>query len=109
LADALTEDPCLAIGEWAERNGYSREWLSRRFRRLYGVDAALFRSEARSRRAWAKIVGSDEPLAHIAVGCGFADQSHMTRSVTRLTRHPPRAWRRNLAVTSVQEGRSAER
>src|SRR5437762_7125731 len=32
LANALTEDPCLAMGDWAERNGYSREWLSRRFR-----------------------------------------------------------------------------
>lgn len=109
LADALTEDPCLAIGEWADFNGYSREWLSRRFRRLYGVDAALFRSEARSRRAWGKIVGSNEPLAEIAVACGYADQSHMTRSVTRLTRRPPNAWRRVQAVTSVQEGRSAGR
>jgi len=109
LADALTDDPSLAIGEWAECNGYSREWLSRRFHRLYGVDAALFRSEARSRRAWAKIIGSDEPLAQIALGCGFADQSHMTRSVTRLTRYSPRVWRRNPSVTSVQEGRLAGR
>lgn len=94
LADALTADPSTSIGEWATRNGHSREWLSRRFKRLYGVDSALFRAEARSRIAWRSIVESDEPLAAISVDCGFADQAHMTRAVGRLTARSPGSWRR---------------
>lgn len=100
LADALTDNPSLPIGEWAAAQGLSREWLSRRFSRLYGVDAALFRAEARTRRAWRLIVSTQEPLAGIAAESGFADQSHMTRAVRRLTGRSPRFWR----VTSVQEG-----
>jgi AraC-like DNA-binding protein len=105
LADALTGEPSLAIGKWAEFNGYSREWLSRRFRRFYGVDSALYRSEARTRRAWAMIVGTGEPLAQIAADCGFADQAHMTRAVGHLTGRTPQSWRRNRPITSVQEDR----
>ena len=103
LADALSDEPALRIGQWAEDKGHSREWLSRRFRRLYGIDAAQFRAEARARHAWTRIVGSDEPLVQIAVDCGFADQSHMTRSINRLTRCSPGSWRQSAAVTSVQE------
>jgi AraC-like DNA-binding protein len=101
LADALTADPSLAIGEWASANGHSREWLSRRFHHFYGVSSAQFRAEARSRQAWRRIVGSREPLAYIAAECGFADQAHMTRGIGRLTGRTPRAWRQS--VTSVQE------
>lgn len=94
LADALTEDPSMSIGDWAVRNGFSREWLSRRFKRLYGVDSALYRAEARSRLAWRSIVETSESLAAISVDCGFADQAHMTRAVGRLTARSPGAWRR---------------
>lgn len=103
LADALSADPSLPIGDWAAAKGCSREWLSRRFTRLYGVDSALFRAEARARSAWTRIVSTDEPLAQIAVDCGFADQSHMSRAVRRLTGGSPRSWRRERVVTSVQE------
>ena len=109
LANALTSDPSQAIGEWAAVHDHSREWLSRRFKRLYGVDSALFRAEARSRLAWRRIVTSNEPLAGIAVECGFADQPHMTRAIGRLTGRSPNAWRRDRAVTSVQESNLGSR
>jgi AraC-like DNA-binding protein len=102
LAEAVSQDASLAIGDWALANGHSREWLSRRFMGMYGVSSAQYRSEARSRQAWRRIVSSNERLADIAVDCGFADQAHMTRSVGQLTGRSPAAWRR--AVTSVQEG-----
>jgi AraC-like DNA-binding protein len=103
LADALTRDPCISIAGWAASAGYSREWLSRRFQRLYGIDSARFRLEARARHAWRCLVASDETLAEIALLCGFADQSHMTRAVARLTGRSPGAWRKERSVTSVQE------
>ncbi|MFL6789025.1 MAG: helix-turn-helix domain-containing protein [Sphingomicrobium sp.] len=101
LADALSVDPSTQIGGWAANNGFSREWLSRRFKRLFGVDSAMFRVEARARLAWRQIVATEQPLAQIAVACGFADQSHMTRAIGRLTGRSPRLWR---PVTLVQEG-----
>lgn len=102
LAHAVTHDPSLAIGGWAAWNGFSREWLSRRFQLLYGIDAASYRTEARARRAWRRIVESREPLAQVALECGFSDQSHMTRAVGKLTGRSPGGWRRS--VTLVQEG-----
>lgn len=104
LAAALTSDPSLAIGEWASSNGFSREWLARRFQRHYGTDSAAFRSEARSRLAWRRIVASNDPLAQVAAHCGFADQAHMTRAIGRLTGRSPGAWRKERAITLVQEG-----
>lgn len=88
------------IGAWATAHGLVRETLSRNFRRLYGVDAARFRSEARARRAWRLMVESDLPLVEIAAITGHADQSHMTRAVRALTGRTPGAWRR---VTSLQD------
>lgn len=109
LAQQLTSSPSTAIGAWSAEQGYAREWLSRRFRRLYGIDAALFRLEARARSAWRRIVTMDDSLAGIAAECGFADQPHMTRAIGQLTGRTPRAWRRASAVTSVQEGRHSSR
>jgi AraC family transcriptional regulator len=34
------------------------------------------------------------PLADIAVACGFADQSHLTRVFSKTFRISPAAWRR---------------
>jgi AraC-like DNA-binding protein len=104
LAAAITDDPSVGIAEWARAHAYGREWLSRRFRRLYGIDAAVFRLEARTRQAWRQVVGTSLPLAAIAADAGFADQAHMTRAIGALTGRPPGAWRRPGPVTSVQEG-----
>jgi AraC family transcriptional regulator len=37
---------------------------------------------------------TDQPLAHIAVGCGLSDQSHLCRVFRRLVGDSPSAWRR---------------
>jgi AraC-like DNA-binding protein len=103
LASALSDNPSLPIGGWAEERGHSREWLSRRFSALYGVDSALYRAEARARRAWSRIIDGEDSLADIAAETGFADQAHMTRAITRLTGRTPGSWRRDFPVTSVQE------
>ncbi|MGO4701288.1 helix-turn-helix domain-containing protein [Dyella sp. 2RAB6] len=93
LAAVLVEPDAMAIGAWAERIGLARETVSRGFGRLYGVSPIRFRAEARARAAWLRITGQREPLAAIAGDCGFADQAHMTRAVSRLTGAAPTAWR----------------
>lgn len=102
LAAALLND-APAIGDWSATRGLARETLSRQFRRLYGIDAAAYRAEARARRAWRLITGTAAPLAEIAQVSGHADQAHMTRAVRALTGRPPGAWR---GLTSVQDGRA---
>lgn len=105
LARALSADPSLSIAGWAERHGYARETVSRAFSRTYGIDAAAYRLEARTREGWRRTVSSTTPLAEVAADTGFADQAHMTRAIARLTGKPPAWWRRS--VTSVQDETAA--
>jgi AraC-like DNA-binding protein len=94
LARDLSTDPSLALGAWASRHGVARATAWRQFRVAYGVDAATYRAEARTRRAWCRIMQTASPLVEVAVDTGFADQSHMTRAVKALTGRSPGAWRK---------------
>jgi transcriptional regulator GlxA family with amidase domain len=38
--------------------------------------------------------GTKLPIAEIAVACGFADQSHLTRVFSKVLHIGPAAWRR---------------
>jgi AraC-like DNA-binding protein len=67
--------------------------VSRGFALVFGISPEAFRARTRARHAWKAILMSDEPLAKIAAHLGFADQSHMTRSVKQMTGMGPRAWR----------------
>ncbi|NII72888.1 AraC-like DNA-binding protein [Dyella sp. SG562] len=93
LAAALMQTDSPRINAWAEHMGLARETVSRGFARLYGVSPSGFRADARARAAWLRITGECKPLAEIAADCGFADQAHMTRAITRLTGATPTAWR----------------
>lgn len=94
LAAALRGPSPPRIGDWARHRGRSRESLTRRFGSLYGTSPAAYRLEALARRAWRRIVSTDDSLADIACDTGFADQPHMTRAVVLLTGHAPGAWRK---------------
>jgi AraC-like DNA-binding protein len=93
LVTKLRSEPRLAILDWAESVGVSREHLSRRFAADYGLPPVRFRLELRARQAWRDAVNSDAPLALVAQECGFSDQAHMSRSVSWLTGAPPTVWR----------------
>jgi len=106
LAMALRSEDPLSLQEWAARMGVRPEALSRGFRRYFGTSPKLYRLEARSRRAWQKVVQSPQTLTEIAHECGFADLAHLSRSVRALTGASPSAWR--ASVRSVQpDARSA--
>lgn len=94
LHRAIVAAPHIAIADWARSNGVSREAAARSFRLAYDVRPSRFRLEIRARTAWARIVGSSDPLSAIALESGFADQSHMTRAVGWFTGRSPTAWRR---------------
>jgi AraC-like DNA-binding protein len=93
LAAALLQDPSLNLTAWSETNGISPWTLSRGFAQVFGIAASAFRARTRARQAWKAIQTTDTALAAIAAELGFADQSHMTRSVKNITGKGPHAWR----------------
>ncbi len=68
--------------------------FSRAFRQSFGVPPYRFVLKARVEAAKALIRQHDHALADIALACGFADQSHMTRVFSREVGASPVAWRR---------------
>ncbi len=93
LAVALMQNPSLKLSQWGEKNGIAPWTVSRGFASVFGIAPEAFRARIRARHALNSIQNTPAPLASIAAELGFADQSHMTRSVKQLTGIGPRAWR----------------
>jgi AraC-like DNA-binding protein len=93
LAAALIQDPSLSLSHWSETKRIRPWTLSREFARVFDISPRAFRAHIRTRHAWKAIQTNDETLARIATELGFADQSHMTRSVKNMTGKAPHAWR----------------
>jgi AraC-like DNA-binding protein len=97
LAQALRADPALPLTPWARDRGLHLGSLSRGFRQVFGVAPVAYRLIQRTRRAMDAVRRSAEPLSHIAVDSGFADQAHMSRAIRRLANTTPRVLRRLAA------------
>jgi AraC-like DNA-binding protein len=85
LAEALRRPDPIRVGEWARLHGLAPATVSRGFRQAYGTTAARYRAEARTRLAFERIRYSSQPLIDVAFDLGFADQAHMTRSLSAMT------------------------
>jgi AraC-like DNA-binding protein len=92
LANALIQDPSLSLSSWSEMTGIAPWTLSRGFTQVFGISPRAFRARTRTRLAWKAILRSQEALAGIAASHGFADQSHMSRSVKGMTGRSPQFW-----------------
>lgn len=102
LREALASRPRCSLKAFAGEWGLRRETVSRRFAQMFGLAPASFRAEARTRRAWRRVVTEATPLAEIAYAEGFADQAHMARAIRGLTGATASAWRRsNLFKTGA--------
>lgn len=87
-------DGDVLIGEVASACGLSRSAFIRGFKAATGATPYQWMLGRRVERARDLLLNSHLPLADVAVCCGFSDQSHMTRTFTRLTGASPGAWRR---------------
>ena len=90
LADNLVNTPSLS--ELAMTVSLSRYQLLRRFEEVYGLTPFHWQRQVRVERARAAIATGCS-LAQVAVDCGFADQSHMTRAFMAHFGFTPGAWR----------------
>ena len=101
LARSLRDEEGFSIAGWADAIGLAAESVSRGFRRAYGASPRRYRLELRARRALNMIGDGRLGLAAIAQECGFADQSHLTRTLSFMTGRTPGQWR-EARVKSVQ-------
>lgn len=79
------------LAELAEACGLGVSRFARAFRASTGVTPYAWVIARRVARAQ-QLLEASLPLAHVALACGFADQSHMTRLFKRSTGMAPRTW-----------------
>lgn len=83
----------ISIAELAAEVGWCERHLAIRFRDAVGLSPKMAARHLRFHRAHSLITGGDRSLADIAAGCGYADQSHLTREFTAFAGLPPGAVR----------------
>jgi AraC-like DNA-binding protein len=94
MLDDLAAD--LSMAEVASRCGLSPGHFARAFRASTGLPPHRWRLQRRVAKARDLLRSSTDPLVEIALKCGFADQSHFTKTFTRLVGLAPGAWRRRF-------------
>lgn len=87
-------DRPLPLDELAGIAKLSNSHFSRAFKGVFGETPHAFIVCRRIERARQEMLGGQEPLSHIAVSCGFADQAHLARLFRRATGLAPSEWRR---------------
>lgn len=68
--------------------------FGRAFRNSFGEPPHEYVMRRRVERAQGLMLSTNESLCQIALDCGLADQSHLTRLFRRVAGETPRAWRR---------------
>ncbi len=92
LAAHLDEDVPLQI--LSDLVKLSRSYFSRAFKVSTGLAPHQWLLQARISKAKQLLLGTDRPLAQIAIDVGFADQAHFTRTFRREAGESPGAWQR---------------
>ena len=85
------------IDDLANGVALSRSHFSRAFKRSLGFTPMEYVVVRRVERAKAMISGTREPLAEVALACGFADQAHLSRRFRDIVGSSPGRWRRSSA------------
>lgn len=83
----------LTIVEVASVSGLSPSHFARRFRSATGAPPHQYLMSMRVERAKG-MLARREPIAEVAVACGFSHQEHLTRIFRRLTGLTPGGFRR---------------
>jgi len=93
VRDRLGDDPLDVpdLAALAGLAGLSRFQLLRHFQRAFGLTPFAWLLQQRAERARA-LIRDGAGLAEAATACGFADQSHMTRTFSRHFGYTPGAW-----------------
>lgn len=85
----------LSVGAMAREVGFSEQHFVRLFRRSFDMTPYQYVLQQRVERARRILTSSTEPLAQVAVQCGFADQSHFTACFSRRVGITPARYRQS--------------
>jgi AraC family transcriptional regulator len=85
------------IDSLANTVALSRSHFSRAFKHTVGLSPMEYVLVRRVERAKTMISGTREPLAEVALACGFADQAHLNRRFRDVVGISPGRWRRSNA------------
>jgi AraC family transcriptional regulator len=99
----------MEIGGLANVVALSRSHFSRAFKHSIGLSPMEYVVVRRVERAKAMIRSTREPLAEVALACGFADQAHLNRRFRDIVGISPGRWRRsNTPIPMPTAPRRAE-
>ncbi|MEU8672482.1 helix-turn-helix domain-containing protein [Streptomyces anulatus] len=86
---------CVQVGAIAADLGWSRRYLTERFRGEVGLSPKTFARVLRFEHAHELAAAQDPlPWADVASVSGYADQAHLVRDWREFTNRTPTAWRR---------------
>ena len=91
-----SSDGEIALASLAEESGYSRRHFLRMFRQSMGVTPHQYALEFKLQRAQAMMKETSRSLIDIALSCGFASHSHMSRVFRKQRGLSPSELRRAL-------------
>jgi len=97
----------LRIGTVARMVNLSPSYFSRAFKASEGVPFSDFVLVSRIELAKQLLATTHQSIAQIALECGLADQSHLTRIFNRFVGVPPRAWRCRSVADAGRRARGA--
>jgi AraC family transcriptional regulator len=86
----------MALRDMADTVALSPSHFSRAFKQRLGSSPMSYLAARRVERAKLMMTSTRERLTEIALACGFADQSHLSRSFSRVVGISPWRWRREL-------------
>jgi len=84
----------MAVHELAQLVGLSVSHFSKAFTRSFRFPPMKYVATRRVERAKFLMTSTSKQLSAIALACGFADQSHLTRCFRRIVGTSPGIWRR---------------
>jgi AraC family transcriptional regulator len=84
----------LSLDTLAQQVGFSPYHFARLFRQAMGASLHQFVLRQRLQRAQQLLEQTELPLAQVALACGFAHQSHLTKMFKEQVGCTPRAYRR---------------
>ncbi|HEV7308466.1 AraC family transcriptional regulator [Ensifer sp.] len=89
-----------SVGDLATQCELSRSYFNKAFKESFGCTPSRWLTEYRIARV-RDLLAKDMPLAEIAIQCGFADQSHMTRVFTAEVGEAPARYRKKNRPVAV--------
>ena len=93
-------DSTILVEDLAELASLSAAHFCRAFKKSFGATPHAYIVQRRVMRAQELMRGTRSPLSQIALDCGFADQTHLSKLFRRLTGQTPNAWRRIYALAA---------